>query len=142
VAGNGNGAFKVKLSDDGTQITEMWKNNKCDGLFGGFIKVNDHLYSSGYEKRQYYSVETNTGNIVDSVKFDRGSVIMADKMLYFYNEKGSLGLFKPDGSKMQQISTFKVTRGTKAHFAHPVICNKILYVRHGKALLAYKLASL
>ncbi len=40
---------------------------------------------------------------------------------------------------MELVSSFKVTRGTKAHFAHPVICNGILYIRHGKSLLAYKI---
>lgn len=140
VAGNGNGAFKLSLSADGTSIKEIWKNNRCDGLMGGFIKVNDHLYSSGYEKRQYYTVDTNTGAIVDSVKFDRGSVVFADSKLYLYNEKGQMGLFSPNGQKLDQISAFKITKGTKAHFAHPVICGGVMYVRHGKALLAYQVA--
>ncbi len=80
VAGNGNGAFRLKLSDDGTQITEIWKNGRCDNLMGGFIKLNDYIYTSGYEKRQYCTVETNTGTIVDSVKFDRGTINYADGM--------------------------------------------------------------
>ncbi|MCX6249422.1 MAG: PQQ-like beta-propeller repeat protein [Bacteroidetes bacterium] len=139
VAGNGNGAFKLKLSDDGTKITEVWKNGRCDNLMGGFIKVNDYLYTSGYEKRQYYVVETTGGNIVDSVNFDRGTTNYSDGMLYLYNEKGQVGLFKPNGPKMEQVSTFKLTRGTKAHFSHPVICNGVMYIRHGKSLLAYKI---
>ena len=138
VAGNGNGAFKLRLSDDGTQITEIWKNGRCDNLMGGFIKLNDYIYTSGYENRQYYTLETTGGKIVDSVKFDRGTINYCDGMLYLYNEKGQVGLFRPDGPKMEQVSSFKVTRGTKAHFAHPVICNGILYIRHGKSLLAYK----
>ena len=105
---------------------------------GGFIKVNDYIYTSGYEKRQYYIVETNTGKIVDSVKFDRGTTNYADGMLYLYNEKGQVGLFRPAGPRMEQVSTFKLTAGTKAHFSHPVICNGIMYIRHGKSLLAYK----
>ena len=105
---------------------------------GGFIKLNDYINTSGYEKRQYYIVETNTGKIVDSVKFDRGTTNYADGMLYLYNEKGQVGLFRPAGPRMEQVSTFKLTAGTKAHFSHPVICNGIMYIRHGKSLLAYK----
>jgi outer membrane protein assembly factor BamB len=141
VAGNGNGAFKLKLSDDGTQITEIWKNGRCDNLMGGFIKLNEYIYTSGYENRQYYTVETTMGKIVDSVKFDRGTINYADSMLYLYNEKGQVGLFRPDGPKMEQVSSFKITRGTKAHFSHPVICNGIMYIRHGKSLLVYKIKS-
>jgi len=137
VNGNGNGAVKIKLSEDGSQITELWRNSKCDNITGGFIKVNDCIYTSGYEKRFWYSLETITGKMTDSLKFDRGVTISADGMLYLYNEKGQLGLFNPSGPKMEMVSSFKVTRGTKAHYAHPVICNGILYVRHGKSLLAY-----
>ena len=139
VAGNGNGAFRLQLSDEGTKITEIWKNGRCDNLMGGFIKVNDYIYTSGYEIRQYYTVESTGGKIVDSVKFDRGTICFADGMLYLYNEKGQVGLFKPNGPEMDQVSSFKLTRGTKAHFSHPVICNGIMYIRHGKSLLAYKI---
>ncbi|MEI7662155.1 MAG: PQQ-binding-like beta-propeller repeat protein [Bacteroidota bacterium] len=140
VAGNGNGAFKLKLSDDGTQITEIWKNGRCDNLMGGFIKVNNFIYTSGYEKRQYYSLETGEGKIADSLKFDRGSVIFADGRLYLYNEKGQVGLFRPDGPKMELVGSFRVTAGTKAHFSHPVICSGIMYIRHGRSLIAYKIS--
>ena len=67
-----------------------------------------------------------------------GSTIFADGMLYLYNEKGQVGLYNPNGPKMEQVSAFKVTKGTKAHYAHPVICGGVMYIRHGKALLAYQ----
>lgn len=137
IAGDGNGAVKLKLSDDGTSITDVWKNKKCDNLFGAFNKVNDYIYTSGYEKRYYYALDEKTGAITDSVKFDRGTINYADGMLYLYNEKGHMGLFKPAGPKLEKVSSFQVTKGTKAHYAHPVICNGILYIRHGKSLLAY-----
>lgn len=137
ISGDGNGSVKLKLSEDGTAITQEWRNQKCDNTFGAFIKVNDNIYTSGYEKRLYYALNANTGEITDSVKFDRGAIISADDLLYLYNERGQMGLFKPNGPKLEQISVFKITKGTKAHYAHPVILNGTLYVRHGKVLLAY-----
>lgn len=137
ITGDGNGSVKLKMADDGTAITQVWRNQKSDNTFGGFIKVNDYIYTSGYEKRVFYTVDANKGEITDSVKFDRGAIVEADNLLYLYNERGQMGLFKPNGPKLEQISAFKVTKGTKAHYAHPVICNGILYVRHGKSLLAY-----
>lgn len=137
VNGNGNGAVKLALSEDGTKITEVFRNSRCDGLFGGFIKMGNYLYTSGYEKRSFYTLDCQNGAIVDSLKFDRGAIISADQMLYLYNEKGSLALAKPTDTKLEIISSFKLAKGTKAHFAHPVICEGILFVRHGKSLLAY-----
>jgi len=137
IASDGNGSVKLKLSPDGTSITEEWRNIRCDNLMGGFIKLDDYIYTSSYGTRQYYIQDAGTGAITDSVKFDKGVIIFADGMLYLYNERGNLGLFKPEGPTMKQVSSFKVTQGTKAHFAHPVICDGILYVRHGDALVAY-----
>ena len=137
ITGDGNGSVKLKLSPDGKEITEVWRNAACDNTMGAFIKLNDYIYTASYGRRYWYSLNANTGIIADSVKFDKGVTIYADGMLYCYNEKGQLGLFKPNGPKMELAGSFKVTRGTKAHYAHPVICQGIMYVRHGRSLLAY-----
>jgi len=134
---DGNGSVKLKLSDDGTQITEIWRNKAGDNAMGAFIKLNNFIYSSGYEKRMWFSIDANTGQIVDSLKFDRGNTFSAEGLIYLYNEKGFLGLFNPNGPKLEMISSFKINKGTKAHYAHPVINKGIIYVRHGKSLLAY-----
>jgi len=139
ISGDGNGSVKLKLSDDGTSITQVWRKKKSDNTFGGLIKIGDYIYSSGYDKRVYYVANANTGELTDSVMFDRGSIVEADNLLYFYNERGQVGLFNPKGPKLEQISTFKITKGTKAHYSHPVICNGIMYIRHGKSLLAYNI---
>jgi outer membrane protein assembly factor BamB len=61
--------------------------------------------------------------------------------LYCYDEKrGNFGLVKADPAKFEIISSFKIPLGKGAHWAHPVIHNKILYVRHGNALMAYDIA--
>jgi outer membrane protein assembly factor BamB len=141
ITGDGNGSVKLKLADDGTSVTEIWNTRACDNAMGALIKVGDYIYSSGYERRWYYTIDDKSGQAVDSVKFDRGSINLADGLLYLYNEKGQVGLFKPQGKKMEQVSSFKVTRGTKAHYAHPVICNGVMYIRHGRSLLAYNIKS-
>jgi len=44
---------------------------------------------------------------------------------------------EPEG--MQLVSSFKVTKGTKEFFTHPVIHDGVLYIRHGEALMAYSI---
>ena len=41
----------------------------------------------------------------------------------------------PEG--FNPISTFQVTKGAERHWAHPVICDGRLYIRHGNVLLCY-----
>ena len=78
-----------------------------------------------------------SGKVTQQLKIGRGATIYADGMIYLYDEKGNFHLVNPAGSGLIEVSTFKVTRGTKEHFSHPVIGNGVLYIRHGKSLMAY-----
>jgi hypothetical protein len=67
------------------------------------------------------------------------NVIFADGMLYCYTQTGKMNLVKPNPEKFELISSFEVTLGTEQHWAHPVIYDGVLYIRHGNALMAYKI---
>ena len=64
---------------------------------------------------------------------------MADGLFYCYSEKGELALVNATPSFFNVISKFKIPRGTDQHWSHLVIHRGILYLRHGNALMAYKL---
>jgi hypothetical protein len=38
---------------------------------------------------------------------------------------------------LKELCSFRIRKGTKEHFAHPVINRGILYQRHGDVLIAY-----
>lgn len=137
VTGCGNGTVKLKVSEDGGQITEMWRNKDLDNIMGGVVKMNDKIIASGHRKKLWKSVDANTGENRDTLDFGRGATIAADGLVYCYNEKGEVGLVKVNSDNLELVSQFKVTKGTKEHFAQPVINNGVLYIRHGDALLAY-----
>jgi outer membrane protein assembly factor BamB len=135
----GNGTVKLELSPDGQSVKEIWKNFKSGNVQGGFINIKDgsYLYGSRYRSGRFESQDVTTGEIADSLKFGSGSTIFADGLLYCYSDKGVMGLIKPDKQKLELVSSFQVTAGTLEHFAHPVIRDGVLYIRHGKALMAY-----
>ena len=138
-AGCGNGLVRLELSADGSKISEKWRTNKLINYISGVVKVNNVIYGACEDSKKWKSVDALTGNVIDSLDFNKGITIFADSMLYCYNEKGELGLIDPKANKLQLVSSFKIDKGTKEHFAHPVICHGVLYVRHGKSLLAYDL---
>jgi outer membrane protein assembly factor BamB len=84
-------------------------------------------------------IDWNTGKkMYEATWNNKGSIIAADGMLYCYDEKkGFVGLVKPNPQKFDLVSSFKVPKGSGPHWAHPVISNGILYIRHGSALMAY-----
>ncbi len=137
ITGNGNGAVKLALSADGKTITEVWRNEKVSDVHGGFVKLGNYIYTSQYKPRRYCSVDATTGQVVDSLKFEKGAIIAADGLLYCYTEKGKVGLVKPDNGKMELISSFKMPVGKKEYFTIPVIADGVLYLRQGDAMLAY-----
>jgi outer membrane protein assembly factor BamB len=139
VAGDGNRAVKLNLSDDGTHISEVWRNRSFDNIMGGIVRIGDKIYGTGHRQMYLKCLDMNSGLVTDSLKMFRGSIIAADGMLYIYTEKGDVNLVNPKPDGMLLVSSFKVTKGTKEHFAHPVIHKGVLYIRHGEALMAYSI---
>lgn len=133
----GHGLLKYKLADDGSSITKIWHDTIIGNYFGGMIKLADKLYTGGGRKSKFLlMLNANTGAIQDSLETGNGSLIFADGMLYNYAHKsGKVCLI--DAESFEIKGTFKVNKGTKEHFSHPVIKNGVLYIRHGNALLAY-----
>ena len=136
-AGDGNRGVKLHLSADGSHITEVWRTPDLDTYMGGFVKLGDYLYGCGTRKKDLKSFKAATGEIVDSLRMGTGAVIAAENMLYYYNWAGELSLLNCNNGKLEKVSAFKITKGTKEHFSHPVIKNGILYQRRGDALMAY-----
>ncbi|HEY3388266.1 MAG TPA: PQQ-binding-like beta-propeller repeat protein [Prolixibacteraceae bacterium] len=140
--GNEQPAMLFHISDDGKSISLKWKNDVLDTHHGGLVLLNGAIYGSTMldnTRGNWASVDWKTGK-TDWEKewFTKGSVISADGMLYFYEEKGGhVALVKPDDRDMKIISTFQVKGGEGPHWAHPSIYNKMLLIRHGSVLLVY-----
>jgi hypothetical protein len=106
---------------------------------GGIVKIGQNIYTCTSEKKWLKCLDAGTGLASDSLKCGAGAVIWADGMLYYYNQRGEMDLVKPGPPKMEITGTFKVTDGTKEHFSHPVISDGVLYLRHGKAFMAWNI---
>ena len=136
-AGDGNCGVKLHLADDGSSIEELWRNKSFDSYMGGIVKLGGQLYGCGTRKKDLRAINASTGEMADSLKIGSGCIVAADNMIYYYNQKGEVHLIDYANGKMGGISTFKITKGTKEHFSHPVIKNGVLYIRRGAALMAY-----
>ena len=138
--GYGYGSVMLKIAPDGNSVKEIWKKAEYDNQMGGFVKIGDYVYCSGHNNKYWFCFDWKTG--VEKYRdktFAPGNIISADGLLYIYTDKGELALVKPNPAKFDLISQTKVTDGTNQHWAHLVIANKVLYVRHGDALIAYSL---
>ena len=139
-AGDGNGGVRLSLSEDGSEITQVWRNPGFDSFFGGVVLIGNHLYTSGTHSQYLYSIDATTGILTDSLKIGQGALIAADQMLYYYNQRGQMFQLSYTEGKMKEVSSFKITKGTRHHFAHPVIHKGVLYQRRGDALMAFDIS--
>jgi outer membrane protein assembly factor BamB len=137
------GGMMVKMADDGKSAKVTWTDQVLDDHHGGVVLVNGYIYGSNWVNNgngNWCCIDWNTGEKKWEQRWNcKGSIIAAEDMLYIYDEKnGNVGLVKVNPEKFDLVSSFKVSLGNSGPFwAHPVIHNGILYLRHNNALMAY-----
>lgn len=139
-SGYGQGGVMLDLSEDGSKVEKKWFQKMMDSRMGGAVYHDGHVYSSGDKSRVWFCADWETGDTTyTSKEIAKGVVIMADGKLYCYSQKGELAMVKADPAGFEILGKTKVELGSEQHWAHPVINNGILYVRHGNVLMAYKI---
>jgi len=137
------GGMMIKIGEDGKSASVAWKDKVIDVHHGGVVKVDGYIYGSNWLNNadgNWCCIDWKTGEKKWEEHWNcKGSIISAEGMLYIYDEKrGNVGLLKATPEKFDLISSFQVTQGNSGPFwAHPVIHNGVLYIRHNNALMAY-----
>ena len=142
VSGYGKGGVMLKLADDGNSVTEAWRDSQLDPKMGGTVVLNGKIYGASDKTRKLYCLDWATGKEIYSANIMApGNIISDEGLLYCYAESGSIGLVEPKADGFNVISSFKVPLGANQHWAHLVIFDKKLYVRHGTSLMVYDIAA-
>ena len=136
------GLLALKLSEDGKNVRQLWRNEDFKNLMGGIVILNDVIYGSKYRSSEWYAINTKNGNAkLLTNEFGNGVIIYADGLFYCYNEKGEIALVEMNPDTFSIISRFDVPLGTDQHWSHPVIHDKKMYIRHGNALMVYDIST-
>ncbi len=140
-SGYGKGGVMLRLSEDGKSITELWRDESLDDKMGGMILLDGRIYGSGDANKKWFCIDWKTGKELYSSKMLKpGNIIYSDGLLYCYGTGGNVGLVNPETNDYSLISSFEVPYGENYHWAHLVINDKRLYVRHGTSLMVYDIA--
>lgn len=137
------GGMMIRIAADGKNASVEWTDNLLDNHHGGVVLVNDFIYGSNWINNNtgnWCCIDWKTGKKMWEQTWNcKGSIIAADGMLYIYDERqGNVGLLKATSEKFDLVSSFKINQGNAGPFwAHPVIRNGVLYIRHTNALMAY-----
>ncbi len=140
--GYNHGAVMINLTDQGRSASVAWTDEVLDVHHGGVVMLNGYIYGSNWLSNgdgNWCCIDWNTGKKMWEEHWkNKGSIIAADGLLYIYDERsGFIGLLKPNPDKFDLVSSFKFKGGSGPYWAHPVIHNGVLFLRHGEALMAY-----
>ncbi len=134
-------AVMLKMDSTGTSVSEKFIDRTLDNHHHGVILHDGHLYGSNwYNNKQgrWVCMVWDTGEIKYVDEWDtKGALVLADGMLYAYNERGNVGLVKPSPDGFEVVSQFRTTKGAGPHWAHPFIADGKLLLRHGEVLFVY-----
>ena len=136
------GGVQLKISDDGLKVSQTWSDKNLDTHHGGVLLIDGYLYGAswkGNKDGKWMCLDWKTGEKQYEHQWNgKGSIAYADGMLYCYEEKtGNLALVKATPKGFNITSSFKVPLGEDQHWAHPVIFDGKLFIRHGDALMVY-----
>jgi outer membrane protein assembly factor BamB len=137
------GSQLFKLSQDGNSIERIWHNEILDSQMGASVLVDGYLYGSGHRNKGWHCLDWKTGETQYSARElgNKGAVIFSDGLLILYSEDGDLALLRPNSQKLDVVRSFKIDRGSGPHWAHPVVKDGRLYVRHGEVMMVYDIAA-
>jgi outer membrane protein assembly factor BamB len=134
-------AAMLKLAPDGKSVSVKYTDHTFDNHFHGVVLVDGYLYGSNWynnSKGRWVCMKWSTGEIkyVDEWK-TKGNILYADGLLYVFEERGTVGLVKPDKDGFDVVSSFRAPYGKGPHWAHLSAYDGKLLVRHGDVLMVY-----
>jgi outer membrane protein assembly factor BamB len=144
--GAGGGLVKLSQDADGAvQAEEVYATTDMQNHHGGMILLDGHLYgaSGGNEGGALVCLDFKTGKVLwdqrDSVgRRAKGSLALADGLLYYRMEDGTMVLIEPDPKQYTERSRFQQPDRTRLPaWSHPVVANGRLYVRDQDVLFCY-----
>ena len=137
-SGYGYGSQLLKIGADGKSASQIWSEKQLDVHHEGVLMINGLLYGSRMPGR-FVCMDPKDGKVLYTVAgVKKASIMFADGRIYAFDEKGGdVSLIEVSPTAGKVCGSFKVTEGSGAHWAHPVVANGVLYIRHGESLMAY-----
>ncbi len=143
------GAALLKIGRDGDDFRadEVYfiKSREFQNHHGGIVLLGDYIYGgSGANKGFPSCIELATGEVVWQERgpgHGSGAVVYADGNLIYRYDRGEVVLIEasPDGMKIK--GCFDAAEDDGPAWAHPVVHDGRLYLRHANSLFCYDIAA-
>jgi outer membrane protein assembly factor BamB len=139
----GSALLRISRVGDTFHVQELYTltGRQFENHHGGIVWAGSHVYGGhGNSRGEPACVDVATGEIVWRGKPpERGSaaVLYADGHLWFRYDRGLVALVEATPDAFRLKGTFQAITGTGPAWAHPVIVDGRLYLRHADLLVCY-----
>jgi outer membrane protein assembly factor BamB len=135
--------WKINVNGERAALEEMWRSEDMDNHHGDVALIDGYLYgtSTFYNRGKWVCLDWETGELMYVTKgTGKSSLTYADGLMYTLSIKRLVGLVNPTSEKFEVISTFEIPKGGEGlSWAHPVVFDGRLYIRHGEYLYSYSI---
>ena len=131
--------YRLRADGKGVSAEHVW-TCPLDTVTGGSVLVGGTLFAAGYNSpKWWFAVDWNTGQTKYSLRdFTTGAAIYADNRLYCLDERRRVALLEPTDTGFEVKGRFTIDTGKQNDaWAHPVLQDGRLYIRHHNALHCY-----
>jgi len=145
----GSALLKLDAAENGVDAEEVYflDARTFQNHHGGFVRVGDYIYGGhDHGKGKPTCIEMKTGKVMwqqDQPGGGSAAVLYADGHLYFRYQNNLMALIEANPQRYNLKSTFKLPKRegmSGPGWAHPVIADGRLYIRHADVLLCYDIA--
>jgi outer membrane protein assembly factor BamB len=140
---DGGKLFRFVTRNGLLDVEQVW-TTPLDTCHGGVVKVGTMVYGSFYRHdKGWAAVDSRSGKVLYQAReWPMGSVLYADGRLYCLNQDGNMLLLQPTEGSFQKKGQFKLLiEPVGDAWAHPVICDRRLYLRYHDQLFCYDIAA-
>lgn len=134
--------WKIIIQEGQVGLEEVWRTKELDNHHGGIILLDGYLYGNSQVKNQkeWVCLDWQTGQKMYAEQgVGKGSLTYADGMLYTLSIDRVMGLVRATPTQFEVVSSFEIPEGGEGKsWAHPVVCDGRLYIRHGEFLYVYR----
>ncbi len=131
--------YRLSADAGGVAARHIW-TCPLDTVTGCGVFVDGTFFAAGYKtSKWWFALDWQTGKIKYELKsLTTGAAIYADSRLYCLDEKGTIALLKADTDGFEVMGSFSIETGRyKDAWAHPVLLDGRLYIRHHDTLRCY-----
>ena len=131
--------YRLKTNQRSFSAQHAW-SSRLDTVTGCAVLIDDTLFAAGYRKSKWwFGLDWQTGEVKCELKdFTTGAAVYADGQLYCLDERGKVGLLKPNANRLEVTGRFQlITDRVRDAWAHPVVYDGRLYLRYHDSLYCY-----